>query len=117
MIFGNKEEEDWKDLLCGSAQAELAELIERTKQHRAAYMQAEDVKVAQLWCALTEMSRQMKKLEERVVKAEAGMKGMAELGNVAKRQALREKIGDFMGAKTRDEKEQVEKIVDVLMEF
>lgn len=117
MIFGDKQEEDWKDLLCGNAQVELAELIERAKQHRCAYMQAEDVKVAQLWAALTEVSRQMKKMEERVARAEVAVKGMAELGNVAKRQTLKEKVTDLMKAKSREEKEQVEKIVEVLMEF
>jgi hypothetical protein len=116
MIFGEKEE-DWKDLLCGNAQVELAELIERAKQHRCAYMKAEDVKVAQVWTALVEVSRELKKMEERLARAEGAMKGIAELGDVAKRQSLKEKVGDLMKAKSREEKEQVEKIVDVLMEF
>jgi len=63
MLFGD-EEKDWKEFLCGNAQVELAELIERAKQHKCAYEKAEDVKVAQVWCALAEMSRQIKKLEE-----------------------------------------------------
>ena len=117
MIFGDKREEDWKDLLCGNAQVELAELIERAKQHRCAYMQAEDVKVAQVWSALTEVSRQLKKVDERLERTEIAMKGIAEMGNLAKRQALRDKVGELMKAKSREEKEQVDKIVDVLMEF
>ncbi|NCN38786.1 MAG: hypothetical protein COY38_02195 [Candidatus Aenigmarchaeota archaeon CG_4_10_14_0_8_um_filter_37_24] len=116
MLFGN-EEKDWKEFLCGNAQVELAELIERAKQHRCAYEKAEDVKVAQVWCALAEMSRQIKKVEERVEKTEVAMKGIAQIGEIAKRQALSDRVSDMLKAKNKDEKEQVEKIVDVLMEF
>ena len=115
MLFG--EEKDWKEFLCGNAQVELAELIERAKQHKCAYTQADDVKVAQLWCALVEVSRQLKSLEERVEKSEVALKGIAEMGEIAKRQALRDKVSELLSAKTKEEKEQVEKIVDVLMEF
>ena len=115
MLFG--EEKDWKEFLCGNAQVELAELIERAKQHKCAYMQADDVKVAQLWCALTEVSRQLKAVEERIDRAEVALKGIAEMGEMAKRQTLREKVQDLLKAKNKEEKEQVERIVDVLMEF
>ena len=115
MLFG--EEKDWKEFLCGNAQVELAELIERAKQHKCAYTQANDVKVAQLWCALVEVSRQLKSLEERMEKSEVALKGIAEMGEIAKRQALKDKVSELLSAKTKEEKEQVEKIVDVLMEF
>jgi len=115
MLFG--EEKDWKEYLCGNAQVELAELIERAKQHKCAYMQADDVKVAQVWCALTELSRQMKELSERVERTEVALKGLAELGEVAKRESLRDRLGELLKAKSKDEKERVERIVDVLMEF
>jgi len=115
MLFGD--EKDWKELLCGNAQVELAELIERSKQHKCAYMQADDVKVAQVWCALTEISRQIKSLQEKVERSEVALKGIAEMGEIAKRQTLTEKVADLLKAKNKDEREQVEKIVDVLMEF
>lgn len=115
MLFG--EEKDWKELLCGNAQVELAEIIERAKQHKCAYMQADDVKVAQVWCALVEVSRQVKSLEERVEKSEVAFKAMSEMGELAKRQALSEKVSDLLKAKNKDERDQVDKIVDVLMEF
>ena len=116
MLFG-EEKEDWKELLCGNAQVELAELIERAKQHKCAYMQADDVKIGQLWCALVEVSRQVKTVEERVEKSETALKAVAEMGEIAKRQTLTEKVQELLKAKNKDEKEQVEKIVDVLMEF
>ena len=115
MLFGD--EKDWKEFLCGNAQVELAELIERAKQHKCAYGQADDVKVAQVWCALVEVSRQVKAIEERLDRSEVAFKGIAEMGEIAKRQALRDKVSELLKAKNKEEKDQVEKIVDVLMEF
>lgn len=115
MLFG--EDKDWKELMSEDAQVELADLIEKAKKHRAAYMQADDVKVAQVWAALTEVSKQLKGLEGRLVKVELILKAFAEVGQIAKREALRERMGDMFKPKTSREREQVEKIVDSLMEF
>lgn len=115
MLFG--EIEDWKELLSEEAQIELAELIEKAKKHRSAYMQADDVKVAQVWSALTEVSGQLKEIEERIGRIEAIAKGFSELGEVAKKETLKERVGDIFKPKTSREREQVEKIVDSLMKF
>lgn len=115
VLFG--EEKDWKELMCEDAQVELADLIEKAKKHRCAYMQADDVKVAQVWAALTEVSRQVKSIESRLVKVESILKDFAEVGEIAKRETLRERMGDIFKPKTSREREQVEKIVDSLMEF
>ncbi len=115
MLFG--EEKDWKELLSEDAQVELAELIERAKKHRAAYMQADDVKVAQVWSALTEVSKQIKKIEERLARIEDLARGFKEIGEVAKREAIKERVSDVFKPKTSKEREHVEKIVESLMEF
>jgi len=115
MLFG--EEADWKELLSGKAQVELAELIEKTKQHRCAYMQADDVKIAQLWAALTEISIEMKYIKDMLCKLETFAKGFSSIGEIAKREAIKEKVSDLVKPKTSSEREEVEKIVDTLMEF
>lgn len=115
MLFG--EEKDWKELLSEDAQAELAELIEKAKKHRAAYMQADDVKVAQLWSALTEILKEIKKINERLAKIEGFAKGFNEIGEVAKREAIKERLTDVFKPKTSKEREHVDKIVESLMEF
>ena len=115
MLFG--EEGDWKELLSGKAQVELAELIEKAKTHRSAYMQADDVKVAQLWVALTELSLEMKKLQDKLSKVEILAQGFRTLGETAKRDAIKERIIELFRPKTSTEKEEIEKIVDTLMEF
>ena len=115
MLFG--EDKDWKELMSDDAQVELADLIEKAKTHRAAYMQADDVKVAQVWSALTEVSKQLKGIEGRIAKIESVLKIFAEVGEIAKREALRERMNDVFKPKTSREREQVEKVVDSLMEF
>ena len=115
VLFG--EDKDWKELMCEDAQVELADLIEKAKKHRCAYMQADDVKVAQVWSALTEVSRQLKSIEGRLTKVESILKNFAEVGEIAKKETLRERMGDIFKPKTSREREQVEKIVDSLMEF
>jgi len=92
-------------------------LIERAKKHRAAYMQADDVKVAQVWSALTEVSKQIKKIEERLARIEDLARGFKEIGEVAKREAIKERVSDVFKPKTSKEREHVEKIVESLMEF
>jgi len=114
-LFG--EEKDWKEFVCAPAQEILAELIERAKVHRCAYMQADDVKVAQLWCALTEITKDIKELQSKVARMEKAFKAIEALGDLEKRRALEERIVDVLRAKREDEKEQARKIVDVLMEF
>ena len=115
LIFGK--EEDWKDLLCDNSAAELAELIEKTKKHRCAYMQADDVKVAQVWCALVEVYKKLKEVECRVAKMESVAKEFIEMGEFAKKEALKTKVGDILKPKTSEEREQVDKIVESLMGF
>ena len=114
-LFG--EERDWKEFMCGPAQEIIAELIERAKVHRCAYMQADDVKVAQLWSALTEVFKDLKELQARVARMERAFKAIETIGDIQKRKALEERIIDVLRAKGEDEKEQARKIVDVLMEF
>jgi hypothetical protein len=115
MLFG--EEADWKELLSAKAQAELAELIEKAKVHRCAYMQADDVKVAQLWAAMTELSLEMKRIEKKVDKMEIVTRAFRNLGDNAKREAIKERVSDIFKPKTASEKEEVDRIVDSLMQF
>ncbi len=116
MVFF-KEEKDWKEYLCEDIKIDMAELLEIAKKNRCAYMQAEDVKVAQLWVALAEVFRYQRKLENRLEKIEQAIKAISEMGDVAKREALREKAREMLKAKTPEEKDKVERIVDTLMEF
>lgn len=115
VIFG--EEKDWKEFLGPSDQEILAELLEGTKVHRAAYTQAEDVKVAQLWCAITELTKQLKDMESKIEKMEKLFKGIVGLAEVEKRKALEERVAEMFKVKKDEEREATRRIVDALMEF
>lgn len=111
------EETDWKEFLSTEEQVELAELIEKTKKYKGAYIQAEDVKVAQVWCTLIKMSKRLKETQGRLEKLESTMKALAEIGNIAKRDALQEKVRDILKIQDSKEKKIADKIVDSLMEL
>ena len=115
MLFG--EEADWKELLSAKAQAELAEIIEKAKIHRSAYMQADDVKVAQLWAAMTELSLDLKRVEKRIDRVEVITRAFRNMCDNSKREAIKERVTDIFKPKTCVEKEEVDTIVDSLMEF
>jgi ribonuclease HI len=115
VLFG--EEKDWKEFLFEDTQVEIADLLERAKKHRCAYSKADDVKVAQLWCALAEVLKQIKEMDARLEKMETAIKALVGMGEIAKRELLTEKLRDVFKPKSAEEKEQVDQIVETLMEF
>lgn len=76
MIF--KVQDDWKRSLNAKDEAQMNDLLRITAKHRAAYRSAHDVKVAQLWAAVLELSKmlnertqQRDELEKRLGRIEA----------------------------------------------
>ena len=61
-----KDRVDWKENLSAEAEQDLNLLLEAVRKHRCAYKSAENVQVAQVWCALIEQMRMINKLEQRV---------------------------------------------------
>ena len=111
-----EDEKDWKDLLAEDAQQVLAELIDRAKKHKCAYSQAEDVKTAQLWCALVELKKEFDVIEATHEKIVEPFKAIAEVGDVEKRRAIERIVRELV----RPEPEQevaTQKLVDSLMKF
>lgn len=64
---GNEREKcDWKECLPVEDEAKLNELLEATRRHRCAYKSAENVQIAQIWCAMIETMKMVDKLDQRV---------------------------------------------------
>ncbi len=61
---------EWKTLLGKEDEERLNELIKSAAKHREAYSKAENIKIAQLWCALLEMRKQQEELELRLARLE-----------------------------------------------
>jgi hypothetical protein len=111
------EEQDWKEYLSRDAQQILAELLESAKDHKGAYMQAEDVKVAQLWATLIEMKKEMNIMQEILVKATAPWQAIVEVGEVEKRRAIERIVRDIIRPTEPEQEEATRKLVESLMKF
>jgi len=83
MLFKN--ERNWKEFLSIEDEAELNRLLERTARNRPAYKSAEDVKLAQLWCALIEIVRYQDSLNKRLARIEMLLEGLFEKEKEEKR--------------------------------
>ncbi|MEM7825689.1 MAG: hypothetical protein QW412_02425 [Candidatus Aenigmatarchaeota archaeon] len=115
MLF--QKEEDWKNFLSEDAKEALAKLLDLTKKHRAAYLQAEDVKVAQLWCALVELKKQFAEFTEVVKKIEEPFKAIVAIGEAEKRKTIERLVTEIIKPEEEAEKEATQKLVESLMRF
>lgn len=117
MLLGNDKEEDWKDFLSEDSRAILAELLDSIKKHRGAYTRAEDVKVAQLWCALVEMKKEFKETTKMIEKLQEPFKAIVAIGEAEKRKAIEKLITEIVRPEEVAEREATQKLVDSLMKF
>jgi 5'-deoxynucleotidase YfbR-like HD superfamily hydrolase len=109
--------EDWKDFLPKKEQELLAELLDSTKDYRAAYMQADDVKVAQLWTALIEFKKECHEVKEMIEKVVIPFKAIVEIGEVEKKRAIERVVRDILKPTEPEQEEATRKLVDSLMKF
>jgi len=71
-----KTEKNWKGFLKPEDEARMNAFLERVAQHRGAYFNADEVKTAQLWCALLESEKHHDNIEERLKKIEFLLDGL-----------------------------------------
>jgi len=57
---------DWKQLLNVDDEERLNEVLRRVSRHRGAYKNSDEIKIAQLWCAVLELAKQNFILQKRV---------------------------------------------------
>lgn len=108
--------EDWKELLAHDSKQILADLIESTRDHRGAFIQADDVKVAQLWTALVEMKKEINQLKEVLEKVGMPFKTFVEMGDVEKRKTIERIIRETLKPEP-DKEEATQKLIESLMKF
>ena len=114
MIFD--EEHDWKECLDEDTQQVLADLFEKTKKYKCAYCQAEDVKVAQLWCALAEVVKELNVTKETTSKLAEPFRAIVEMGEVEKRKTVERLVRDMIKPEP-DHEQATQRLVDSLMKF
>jgi ribosomal protein L18 len=108
---------DWKDILDEKTKEELKELIERTAKHRYAYSQSNDVRIAQIWAALAEISKDLKEIKEKLGKVEEPFKTIIEIGEEEKRKAIQRIVEEIIKPVDRETQEVTKRLVDTLMKF
>lgn len=114
-MFEN-ETEDWKCCLPPEDQEVIAELLEKTKWKKGAFMQADDVKVAQLWCVVVDLKKEINQLRAAVEKTEAPFKDITSMADIEKRKAVEKLVRDLLKPEP-DQEEATQRLVDSLMEF
>lgn len=57
---------DWKQLLSLDDEEKINEFIRKISKYRGAYKNADEVKIAQLWCALLELKKENIVLQRRL---------------------------------------------------
>jgi|UniRef100_A0A7C5UW39 hypothetical protein len=114
-MFNN--EKDWKECLNEEDKKVLEELITATKKHKCAYSQADDVKVAQLWCALVEMKKELDSTKAMLGKVEEPFKAIVEVGEAEKKKAIERIISEIVKPTDKETQEATRKLVESLMKF
>ncbi len=77
MLFSFKKK-DWKQLLQAEDENKMNDFLRKISRHRGAYKNAEDVKSAQLWCAVLELCKENAILQRRLKDFEDVFEGMFE---------------------------------------
>lgn len=117
MVFGKKQEaKDWKEFMSEDDKEVLNSVIHMSKRHKGAYMNADEARVAQLWCALLEMKREMDELKSGQEKTQMPFKAFAEMGDVEKRKTIEQMVKDMLKPQP-DQEDAIQNLVNSLMKF
>lgn len=116
MIFG-EEEKDWKDSLSPEAQQLLSEMFDSAKRHKGAYLQADDVKVAQLWCALVEVKKELAEVKEQMNRISAPFRAIVSVGDTEKKRAIERLVSGIIKPTEEETSEATKRLVESLMKF
>ena len=69
---------DWKQFLNADDEENLNIVLKKAMKYRSAYKNADDIKLAQLWCAVLELSKQNMLLQKRLGRIEDAFNAMTE---------------------------------------
>ena len=67
---------DWKQFLSLEDEERLNQILNKISKYRGAYKNAEDVKIAQLWCSVLEVAKQNRILQNKLSRIEEVLEGM-----------------------------------------
>ena len=73
-----KRTNDWKEFLSYQDEERLNEILKKVAKYRGAYKNADDVKMAQMWCAVLDLKKENLILQKRLNKLQFFFDGMLE---------------------------------------
>ncbi len=88
MFFNAKK--DWKQYMSTEDEERLNEILRKTAKHRGSYRNADDVKIAQLWCTILELRKENLILQSKMKRIDDVFDAMFE--KVKKQDAEREAL-------------------------
>lgn len=115
MVF--REKEDWKEFLSEDAKQILSSIFESTRKHKGAYINADDVKIAQLWCALIELKKDVNEIKRILGKLEEPFKAIISIGEEEKKKTIERIITEITKPTDEATQEATRKLVESLMKF
>ena len=76
MLF--KVEKNWKEYMSPEDEERLNDILKKVQKHRGAYSNADDIKMAQLWCAILELRKENAALLRKLQRTEYILGGMVD---------------------------------------
>lgn len=70
------QKKDWKEFLSSEDEEKLNQMLKKISRYRGAYQNADEVKNAQLWCAILELQKENLILQKRLHDIEDLLEGM-----------------------------------------
>lgn len=67
---------DWKQYLTAEDEERLNEILKRVSKYRGAYKNAEEIKIAQIWCTVLELRKENAFLQKKIERLEDILEGM-----------------------------------------
>ncbi len=118
MKLFRKKPEDWKTNIDDPEDKMiLLDLLNSTKRHRYAYMNAEDVKIAQLWTALIELKKEISKTNELLGQLKNPWNAIVQVGDNEKKKTIKSLVEEIIKPVDQTTQEATNKLVESLMNF
>jgi len=108
---------DWKEMLPEDVKEELRKVLEKTKSCRYAYLQSDDTRIAQLWVAIAQLSKELEEVKKLLGKVEEPFKAIVEIGEEEKRKAIARIVEEIIKPSDKETQEVTKRLVDSLMKF
>lgn len=116
-MFFDEEEKDWKESLSDEDKETLANMFDQTRKYKHAYSNADDVKIAQLWCALIEMKKELDEVKKTLGVVQEPFKAIIAAGEAEKKKTIERLVSEIIKPTDEDTQEATQKLVESLMKF